>query len=163
MQLSKHFKLHEFEKSATAIRLGIKNKAGSGEIKNLTDVCYEILEPVRAKFDEKPIIITSGFRSEELYEAIKSSKTSQHTKGQAVDFEIAGVSNLEVALWIQNNCNFDQLILEFWKEEDNDPNSGWVHCSFVEGSNRKQVLTFNGREYKNGLPDAEWSGGKLRN
>ncbi len=163
MQLSKHFKLHEFEKSATAIRLGIKNKAGSGEIKNLTDVCYEILEPVRAKFDEKPIIITSGFRSEELCEAIKSSKTSQHTKGQAVDFEIAGVSNLEVALWIQNNCNFDQLILEFWKEEDNDPNSGWVHCSFVEGSNRKQVLTFNGREYKNGLPDAEWSGGKLRN
>ena len=163
MQLSKHFKLHEFEKSATAIRLGIKNKAGSGEIKNLTDVCYEILEPVRAKFDEKPIIITSGFRSEELCEAIKSSKTSQHTKGQAVDFEIAGVSNLEVALWIQNNCNFDQLILEFWKEEDNDPNSGWVHCSFVEGSNRKQVLTFNGREYTNGLPDAKWSDGKLTN
>ena len=163
MQLSKHFKLHEFEKSATAIRLGIKNKAGSGEIKNLTDVCYEILEPVRAKFDEKPIIITSGFRSEELCEAIKSSKTSQHTKGQAVDFEIAGVSNLEVALWVQNNCNYDQLILEFWKEEDEDPNSGWVHCSFVEGSNRKQVLTFNGREYKNGLPEAKWSGGQLRN
>jgi len=163
MQLSKHFKLHEFEKSATAIRLGIKNKAGSGEIKNLTDVCYEILEPVRAKFDEKPIIITSGFRSEELCEAIKSSKTSQHTKGQAVDFEIAGISNLEVALWIQNNCNYDQLILEFWKEEDEDPNSGWVHCSFVEGSNRKQVLTFNGREYKNGLPEAKWSGGQLRN
>ena len=163
MQLSKHFKLHEFEKSATAIRLGIKNKAGAGDIKNLGDLCYEILEPVRAKFDEKPVIITSGFRSEELCEAIKSSKTSQHTKGQAVDFEIAGVSNLEVALWIQNNCNFDQLILEFWKEEDNDPNSGWVHCSFVEGSNRKQVLTFNGREYTNGLPNAKWSGGQLRN
>ena len=163
MQLSKHFKLHEFEKSATAIRLGIKNKAGSGEIKNLTDVCYEILEPVRAKFDEKPVMITSGYRSEELCEAIKSSKTSQHTKGQAVDFEIAGVSNLEVALWVQNNCNYDQLILEFWKEEDDDPNSGWVHCSFVEGSNRKQVLTFNGREYKNGLPEAKWSGGQLKN
>ena len=163
MQLSKNFKLNEFEKSATAIRLGIKNKAGSGEIKNLTDVCYEILDPVRAKFDEIPIIITSGFRSEELCEAIKSSKTSQHTKGQAVDFEIAGVSNLEVALWIQNNCNYDQLILEIWIEEDEDPNSGWVHCSFVEGSNRKQVLTFNGREYKNGLPEAKWSGGKLRN
>ncbi len=44
MQLSKHFKLEEFEKSSTAIRLGIKNKAGSGEIKNLTDLCYEILE-----------------------------------------------------------------------------------------------------------------------
>ena len=93
MQLSKNFKLEEFEKSSTATRLGIKNKAGSGEIKNLTDLCYAVLEPVRAKFD-KPIMVTSGYRSEELCVAIKSSKTSQHTKGQAVDFEIAGVSNL---------------------------------------------------------------------
>ena len=162
MQLSKHFQLHEFEKSSTATRLGIKNKAGSGEIKNLTDVCYEILEPTRAKFSEKPVIITSGFRCEELCEAIKSSKTSQHVLGQAVDFEIAGVSNLEVAIWIENNCNFDQLILEFWKE-DEGANSGWVHVSFCEGSNRKQVLTFNGKEYKNGLPEAKWSKGKFAN
>jgi hypothetical protein len=162
MQLSKHFQLHEFEKSSTAIRLNIKNKAGSGEIKNLTDVCYEILEPVRAKFDEKPVIITSGYRSEALCEAIGSKKTSQHARGQAVDFEIAGVSNLEVAIWIENNCNFDQLILEFWKEEEG-PNSGWVHCSFVEGSNRKQVLTFNGKEFTNGLPEAKWSKGKFSN
>ena len=32
MQLSKHFKLEEFEKSMTATRMGIDNKAGSGEI-----------------------------------------------------------------------------------------------------------------------------------
>ena len=49
MQLSKHFKLEEFEKSMTATRRGIENKAGSGEIKNLTDLCYGVLEPVRAK------------------------------------------------------------------------------------------------------------------
>ena len=60
MQLSKHFKLEEFEKSSTAIRLGITNKAGSGEIKNLTDLCYEILERLKVKFDNKPVIITSG-------------------------------------------------------------------------------------------------------
>ena len=160
MQLSKHFKLEEFEKSSTAIRLNIKNKAGSGEIKNLTDLCYEVLEPVRAKFD-KPIIITSGYRSPELCEAIGSKATSQHTKGEAADFEIAGVSNLQVALWIQNNTDFDQLILEYWKE--GEPNSGWVHCSFVEGSNRKQVLTYSGDKYINGLPDAKWSDGKLSN
>ena len=160
MQLSKHFTLAEMEKSQTATRKGISNKAGSGEIKNLTDLCYEVLEPVRTKF-EKPIIITSGYRSPELCEAIGSKSTSQHAKGQAVDFEIAGISNLQVALWIQNNCDFDQLILEFWK--DDDPNAGWVHCSFKEGSNRKQVLTFNGKNYTNGLPDAKWSGGKLQN
>ena len=161
MQLSKHFKLSEFEKSSTATRLGIKNKAGSGEIKNLTDLCYAVLEPVRAKF-EKPIMVTSGYRSEELCVAIKSSKTSQHTKGQAVDFEIAGVSNLQLAIWIENNCDFDQLILEFWKEEEG-ANSGWVHCSYNEGSNRKQVLTFNGKEFKNGLPEAKWTAGKFAN
>ena len=153
MQLSKHFKLIEFEKSMTATRLGIKNKAGSGEIKNLTDLCYGVLEPTRAKFD-KPITITSGYRSEELCEAIGSKKTSQHTKGQSVDFEVAGVSNLEVALWISNNCDFDQLILEYWNDEE--PNAGWIHVSFVEGSNRKQILTFDGKNYTNGLPDAKW-------
>jgi hypothetical protein len=159
MQLSKHFKLEEFEKSMTAVRKGIENKAGSGEIKNLTDLCYGVLEPVRAKFD-KPITITSGFRSEELCEAIGSKKTSQHTKGEAVDFEIAGVSNLAVALWLINNTDFDQCILEYYTGE---ANSGWIHCSFKEGSNRKQILTFDGKSYTNNLPDAEWSGGKLTN
>ena len=160
MQLSKHFKLEEFEKSMTATRKGISNKAGSGEIKNLTDLCYGVLEKVRSKF-EKPINISSGFRSPELCEAIGSKPTSQHTKGEAADFEIAGISNLQVALWIQNNCDFDQLILEYWKEDD--PNAGWIHCSFVECSNRKQGLTFNGKNYTNGLPDAKWSGCKLQN
>jgi hypothetical protein len=159
MQLSKHFKLSEMEKSMTATRLGIENKAGSGEIKNLTDLCYEVLEPVRAKFD-KPITITSGYRSEALCEAIGSKKTSQHTKGEAVDFEIIGESNLAVALWLTNNTDFDQCILEYYTGEQN---SGWIHVSYKDGSNRKQVLTFDGKSYKNGLPDAKWSGGKITN
>ena len=143
----------------TATRKGIENKAGSGEIKNLTDLCYGVLEPVRAKF-EKPIMITSGYRTEALCEILKSSKSSQHTKGEAVDFEIAGISNLQVALWIQNNVDFDQLILEYYTGEQN---SGWIHCSYQEGSNRKQVLTYDGKSYTNGLPEAKWSGGKLTN
>ena len=134
MKLSKNFSLEEMEKSSTAIRLGIKNKAGAGEIKNLGDLCYEVLEPVRIKFD-KPVTITSGYRSEELCEAIGSKKTSQHTTGNATDFEIAGVSNLEVALWIENHCDFDQLILEYYTGE---ANSGWIHVSYNEdGKNRK--------------------------
>jgi hypothetical protein len=160
MQLSKHFTLEEFEKSQTATRKGITNKAGSGEIKNLGDLCYEILEPVRAKFD-KPVTITSGYRSPELSEAIGSKSTSQHCTGNAVDFEIAGVSNLAIALWISNHCNFDQLLLEYYTGE---PSSGWCHVSYdSEKNNRKQVLTFDGKSYTNGLPDAEWSGGKLTN
>ena len=160
MQLSKHFNLKEFTKSQIASRNGINNTPHSGDVKNLENLCYEILEPVRAKFD-KPITINSGFRCLEVNRKLGSSDSSQHTKGQAVDFEIAGISNLQVALWIQNNCDFDQLILEFWKE--GEPNSGWVHCSYKEGSNRKQVLTFDGKSYTNGLPDAKWRDGKLQN
>ena len=159
MQLSKHFTLEEFEKSQTATRKGITNKAGSGEIKNLGDLCYEVLEPVRAKFD-KPVTITSGYRSPELSEAIGSKATSQHCLGEAVDLEVIGESNLKVALWIENNVDFDQLILEFYTGE---PNSGWIHVSYKDGSNRKQVLTFDGKSYTNGLPEAKWSGGKLTN
>jgi len=159
MNLSKHFTLEEMEKSSTGIRLGIKNKAGSGEIKNLGDLCYEVLEPVRVKFD-KPVTITSGYRSPELSVAIGSKSTSQHCLGEAVDMEVLSVSNLEVALWIQNHCDFDQLILEYYTGE---PNSGWIHVSYKDGSNRKQVLTFDGKSYSNGLPDAKWSGGKMSN
>ena len=158
MQLSKHFRLEEFEKSQTAQRLGIKNKAGSGEIKNLTDVCYRVLEKVRVKYD-KPVIVTSGYRSPELCEAIGSKSTSQHTKGEAVDFEVIGVANIQVAYFIEANCDFDQLILEYYCPDDDQ--KGWVHCSFVEGSNRKQVLTFDGKKYTNGLPEMKWSGGKV--
>ena len=112
MQLSKNFSLEEMERSQTAQRMGIKNKAGSGEIKNLTDLCYNVLEPCRAKFD-KPIRISSGYRSEELCVAIGSKKTSQHALGMAVDMEIPSESNLKVDLWHQNNVDIDQLILEY--------------------------------------------------
>ena len=112
MQLSKHFKLSEFTKSQIAARNGLKNLPGSGEVKNLENVCYEILEPVRAKF-EKPVLITSGFRSLEVNRKLGSSDSSQHCKGQAVDFEIAGVPNIKVAYWLQADVDFDQLILEY--------------------------------------------------
>ena len=42
----------------------------------------------------------------ELCEAIGSSSRSQHAKGQAVDFEIAGIPNIKIAYWLQNNVDF---------------------------------------------------------
>jgi len=159
MQLSKHFKLEEFTKSMTATRKGISNEPGSGEIKNLENLCYEILEPLRAKYD-LPITITSGYRSPALSEAIGSKSTSQHCKGMAADVEIATIPNIQIAYWLQNNVDFDQLILEFYNPDD--PSGGWVHISFNEqGSNRKQVLTYDGKKFENGLPDMKWKDGKV--
>ena len=159
MQLSKHFKLKEFTRSQIAARNGLKNLPSAGDVKNLENLCYEILEPVRAKF-EKPIMINSGFRSLEVNRKLGSSDSSQHTKGQAVDFEIAGVANIQVAYWVEANCDFDQLILEFYKPDDGQ--AGWVHVSYNEkGANRKQILTFDGKRYDNGLPEMKWKGGKV--
>ena len=159
MQLSKHFKLKEFTKSQIAARNGINNTPHSGDVKNLENLCYEILEPVRAKFD-KPVTINSGFRSLEVNRKLGSSDSSQHTKGQAVDFEIAGVANIQVAYWLVSNVDFDQCILEFYKPDDGQ--AGWVHVSYNEkGSNRKQVLTFDGKSYSNGLPEMIWKKGEV--
>ena len=159
MQLSKHFTLEEMTKSMTATRKEINNIPGPGEIKNLGDLCYEVLEPLRAHFD-LPVTISSGYRSEALCEAIGSKKTSQHAKGQAVDLEINSIPNIKTAYWLQNNVDFDQLIMEFYDKDD--PAGGWIHISYHEsGSNRKQVLTFDGKKYTEGLPDMEWKDGKV--
>jgi len=143
--LFEHFSIKELTYSDTAIRLGIDNTPTDQVLKNLQNVIQFILEPVRQYFD-KPIKITSGYRSVELCEALKSKPTSQHTLGEAVDFEIIGIPNQVVSDWITNYLDYDQCILEFYNP--NEYNSGWVHCSYRTSGNRKMYLkayTANGR------------------
>ena len=145
MKLSKHFSLSELSKSSTAERQGIVNEPGTMARDNLTLVCDEILEPVREHYGI-PFAPNSGFRCLELNRAIGSSDRSQHVTGQAVDFEIPGVANKDVALWVKDNCSFDQLILEFYRE--GDPSSGWVHCSYAnKKDNRKSARVFDGKSW----------------
>jgi len=147
-QISKHFSLQEMINSGTASRLGLDNKPNEEQIENLKALCENILEPLREYYESRPIMITSGFRSEKLSEAIGSSSKSQHCKGEAVDFEIPGFDNRQVAAHIKNNFLYDQLISEYY--EDGILDSGWIHVSFKrDGSNRKQSLTKNkGEGYK---------------
>ena len=141
MKLTANFSLKELTSSQTAERKGIDNTPSAEHQENLKSLCTAILQPVRDHFS-KVVSVSSGYRSPELCTAIGSNITSQHAKGQAADFEIFGVSNKELADYIDSELHYDQLILEYWKESD--PNSGWVHCSFSEGNNRKQYL----RAYK---------------
>lgn len=137
MKLSKDFTLQELTKSEIADRNNINNIPTADHITNLVLLCQYILQPVRSHFD-KPVSITSGYRSPELCILIGSKPTSQHTFGQAADFKIAGVANKIVSDWIVDTLDFDQCILEFWKPEE--PNSGWVHCSYSFDNNRKEYL-----------------------
>ena len=153
MRLSNNFSLAELTKSQVAKRKGISNEPGKEEIVNLSLLCQHILQPVRDNY-RVPITPSSGYRSLALNDAIGSSSRSQHVKGQAVDFEVPLVDNKVVAHWIMDNLIFDQLILEYYKEED--PSSGWVHVSYVEPStktrylspNRKKARCFDGRTWK---------------
>ena len=145
MNLSKSFTLNELTKSQEATRLGIDNTPNEEHILNLKLLCENILQPIR-DFYGMPVSVSSGYRSAALCEAIGSSSKSQHTKGQAADFEIFGIANSVLADFIVKNLDYDQCILEFWNE--NEPNSGWVHCSFNSSGNRKQFLKaekLNGR------------------
>jgi hypothetical protein len=142
MRISKHFTLAEFCNSAAAKRYGISNIADDKSIKNLTILAETILEPIREHF-EKPIHITSGYRSPALNKKIGGAHNSQHLIGQAVDIDNdnTDVSNSEIFNFIKNNLKYDQLIWEF----GNDENPAWVHVSF-SNKPRKQIL----KAYKNG-------------
>ena len=140
MQLSEHFNLKEFTKSETAIRKRIDNTPNAQHAQNLKNVCEKILEPVRNHFG-KPVRINSGYRGPALNAAVGGSSKSQHCNGEAVDFEIDGLPNPDLAKWVAENCDFDQIILEFYDPKEG-PNSGWVHASYTStGTNRKQKLT----------------------
>ena len=152
MQLTANFSLRELTKSQTAERKGISNTPTEEHIENLKLLCERVLQPVRAHFN-KVVSVSSAYRSPDLCLAIGSKITSQHAKGMACDFEIFGVSNKELADWIHYNLNYDQLILEYWNE--NDINSGWVHCSYNTENNRRQYLIAykedNKTKYKSAL------------
>jgi len=142
VQLSTNFSLPELTKSQTAERKGIDNTPSPEHKRNLKSLCTRVLQPVRDHFN-RVVSVSSGYRSEALCVAIGSKITSQHAKGQAADFEIYGLSNGELANYIKENLDYDQLILEYWTPEN--PNSGWIHCSFNSEGNRKEYL----RAYKN--------------
>ncbi len=148
MQISPNFSLAELTKSQMALRHEIDNTPGEAEIANLKLVAENILQPLRDHYGV-PFAPSSGFRCLELNRVLNSKDTSQHVKGQAVDIEIPGVSNYELAIWIRDNLRYDQLILECYTS--GDPASGWVHCSYVGADNRTVALTYANRSFSEGL------------
>ena len=153
IRVAQNFTLPELVKSSTAERLGISNMPDSAQtLVNLVNVANHILHPVRDQFG--PIRVNSGYRGLPLNKAVGGSKTSQHCKGEAADFESSRIGNYKLACWCRDNLEFDQLILEFYTQ--GEPSSGWVHCSYrTDGQNRGKIntaLRIKGKTvYKTGL------------
>lgn len=139
MNLSPHFRLEEFTRSATASKYGISNTPNQKQIANLRALCENVLEPLRLHFNV-PIIIGSGFRCPKLNALVGGVSNSQHKTGEAADIHIpdtaTGIAWFE---WMEDNLQFDQLIKE---RATKTSKSFWIHVSCRKNikKNRHQVL-----------------------
>ena len=149
-KLSEHFTFGELIRSETAERKRIDNTPPDNLTPKLRRLCDEILEPIRLHYN-RPFRPNSGYRSSELNREIGGSSKSQHCLAEAIDIEIPGISNFELADWIRNNLDFDQVILECYRQ--GEPSSGWVHVSLkpIVEDNRLAVMTYSGGTYMEGL------------
>lgn len=155
MDLTKDFSLEEMCRSQTADRSGIDNTPNADQISNLTTLCVNVLQPLRDLLHDA-IHVDSGFRNPQVNAAVGGVSNSQHLEGKAAD-TVCFKTTIEWAKFIiSTKIEFDQLICEAYTP--NSPHSGWVHISYNQGKNRKQVLTAarvgGHMVYSNGLLEA---------
>ena len=132
--ISKHITYEE----ATRTNSGLENTPSETHLAAMAYLAENVFEPLRNHFN-KPIAVTSFFRSNAVNKAIGGANSSQHTRGQAMDIDghvLGGVSNSEIFHFIKDNLQFDQLI---W-ENGNDKEPDWVHVSLKHIGNRGEVL-----------------------
>lgn len=136
--ISENITYAEATVSNKAKQLGISNSPNERELKAMKLLAEKVFEPLR-KWYGKPIQVTSFFRSAKINKAIggvqRGNTVSQHTKGEAMDIDTTS-DNRKLFDYINGNLPFDQLIWE--NGDDNAP--GWIHVSYSEVRNRKQVL-----------------------
>ncbi|KJZ18050.1 hypothetical protein TW80_15785 [Loktanella sp. S4079] len=135
--------------SDTAAEQGIYNLPHDADVvENLTRLCRQVLQPAIDHFD-LPLFVTSGYRCPTLNTEIGGLPDSQHLRGEAADIMMGGIANDTLALWIIENTDFDELILE--KFDPRCGEYGWVHVSCVAAGNRKKVSTFDGDTFHDGF------------
>jgi len=131
MNLSPNFTLEEATRSDTALRLGIDNTHPPTTVIESAKLTAARMEKVRLALGCL-LEITSWIRCLELNRALKSKDTSQHIKGEAVDFKAPAYgSPLRVCrtlVVLRGTIDFDQLILEHT----------WIHISWSSLPNAKQ-------------------------
>ena len=138
--LTPNFTLSEMTFSDTANLQGIDNTPNAEEVECLVKTC-EALEKVRTLCGNLPVIITSGFRCDELNAAVGGATESAHRYGYGADFVIPEFGTpLQICNHLMSHLyeiGVDQLI--------NESSSGgeWVHLGLCEGEPRCECLTIS--------------------
>ena len=131
MKLSQHFSLGEMTKTSHKTADG--NIPSRVVIENLRNICENWLEDLRYSYntlyhptvtssalsrDDKPVIITSGYRSPEVNKLVGGSATSNHLTGCAVDIRVSGfeqaIRYASILLDISDGTkqDYDELYIE---------------------------------------------------
>lgn len=143
--ISEHITFREATFSQVAIQQDIINMPGETQLHKMKLLAERVFEPLREGLGNHPIRVTSFFRSQALNQFIGGARSSQHVKGEAIDLDSDSPTNAEIFRYIKDYLEFDQLIWEFGDNEQ----PSWVHVSYRENNNRKQILRcVNGHYYK---------------
>lgn len=111
VQVGPHFKVKEFAcKDGSAITF-------------IDDYMVTILEILRKELGDKPIIITSGYRTPTQNAKVGGAKYSYHMRGMAVDIRVNGISAKEVAKALDKIVGSSGIIVY----------KSWVHFDVREG------------------------------
>lgn len=121
MRVSENFTLEELYRSETAVKKGIRNVPPCAVIWNLVALIVLVLEPLR-KFMEEPVVITSGYRCEELNVAVGGVANSFHLSGRACDIRVRDEAHgLTMLNHLKQNRYVDKVLFE------KSRNSRWLH------------------------------------
>ena len=142
MKLSEHFKLGELCKTNHKTSDG--NIPSRVVIENLRNICENWLEDLRYSYNtlykgDKPIIITSGYRSPEVNRLAGGSPTSNHLTGCAVDIRVSGfeqaIRYASILLDISDGTKqeYDELFIE-----RNSAGHYWIHFAVRPKDNRRK-------------------------
>ena len=134
----KYFSIDELCASSTARQRNIPNVPSDLSVRNLILLVDNILDPLREAYG-KPIRVNSGYRSIALNKAVGGASSSQHMTGQAADITAGSrKENQKLFDLVQKlKLPFDQLIFEKGSLKEGPD---WVHVSFNESRNRRQIL-----------------------
>jgi zinc D-Ala-D-Ala carboxypeptidase len=145
--LTDHFTIEEFTDSQTAARHNIPNvpPPASPERQNLQRTA-KVMEEVRTLLGDKPILISSGYRSARVNAKVGGSSSSAHMHGLAVDFTCPGFgSPLAICKKLEPHMaklGIDQLIHEF---------NTWVHLGLRSNPPRHMALTIDNKGTRSGF------------
>lgn len=144
--LSPHFSLSEFTVSETAARRGLNNQPATQQHYDNLKRTAETMEKVRTILGNKPIIVTSGYRSPEVNTAVGGASSSAHCSGLACDFSCPGAGTpLDICRVLEPHMaelGIDQLIWEY---------DSWVHMGLSAGAPRNMACTIDNNGFRTGF------------